>query len=261
MKYLYVTLLLLFCVTTFSQTGKITYTSTLNFSGSPLTQGKNNLYFTKQGSLYKSEKDDKPKKKNINKNNDPNVEEIHIGIESDSLGNLYYYDLTTRNFTIREALFENFKMKFYVYEDKGPKQIAWKLEGKFKTISGYNCQKAIGDFRGRSYEAWFTPEIALPYGPWKFVGLPGLILEVYDLKKEVYFAAEDIKIPFKQANTWVKKPSDDPKISHKEFITAKHDVTNKIVKALKARMPKDHKMTSVKTIKSDIELEYEWEKE
>lgn len=38
------------------------------------------------------------------------------------------------------------------------------------------------------WEAWFTTEIPLPYGPYKFHGLPGLILEVYDTKNNFIFS-------------------------------------------------------------------------
>ena len=43
------------------------------------------------------------------------------------------------------------------------------------------------NFRGRTYEAWFTTEIPVKDGPWKFHGLPGLILEVYDIQKHYSF--------------------------------------------------------------------------
>ena len=52
-------------------------------------------------------------------------------------------------------------------------------------ILGYTCQKALGEFRGRKYIAWFTSDIPLSDGPWKFCGLPGLILAVQDT--EAYF--------------------------------------------------------------------------
>ena len=41
--------------------------------------------------------------------------------------------------------------------------------------------------RGRNYHAWFAPEIPLNEGPWKFNGLPGLILEVYDTQDHYHF--------------------------------------------------------------------------
>lgn len=71
--------------------------------------------------------------------------------------------------------------------------LKWKVLPKSKTILGYDCQCATVTFRGREYEAWFTIDIPLGYGPWKFQGLPGLILEVRDLKNEFHFTANGIE--------------------------------------------------------------------
>ncbi|MCD8072905.1 MAG: GLPGLI family protein, partial [Alistipes sp.] len=68
---------------------------------------------------------------------------------------------------------------WYLYEeDATPQQ--WHLHDKTKEIEGYECRMATCTFRGRNYTAWYTPEIPLGEGPWKFSGLPGLILEVTD---------------------------------------------------------------------------------
>ncbi|OUN59327.1 GLPGLI family protein [Alistipes sp. An66] len=56
----------------------------------------------------------------------------------------------------------------------------WELTDGERTILGYACRRAACTFRGRNYEAWYTPEIAVSCGPWKFGGLPGLILAVRD---------------------------------------------------------------------------------
>ncbi len=56
----------------------------------------------------------------------------------------------------------------------------WELADGERTILGYACRRARCTFRGRSYEAWYAPEIAVSGGPWKFGGLPGLILAVKD---------------------------------------------------------------------------------
>lgn len=45
-------------------------------------------------------------------------------------------------------------------------------------ILGYDCHKASCKFRGRDYNVWFSFDIPFSYGPWKFCGLPGLILKV-----------------------------------------------------------------------------------
>lgn len=66
-------------------------------------------------------------------------------------------------------------------------KIGWKIVPDTLNIAGIRCQKAIARFKGRNWIAWFDPEIPLASGPWKLNGLPGIILEAYDDKKEVQF--------------------------------------------------------------------------
>jgi GLPGLI family protein len=73
----------------------------------------------------------------------------------------------------------------YIYDEPIPK-FGWKIQVDTTTILGYKCIKAVTTFRGRTYEAWFTPFIPIRQGPWKFNGLLGLILKVTDTKG--YFA-------------------------------------------------------------------------
>lgn len=54
----------------------------------------------------------------------------------------------------------------------------WKLvTDSTKNIIGHDCQLAETDFRGRHWKVWFALDIPIPIGPWKFGGLPGLILQ------------------------------------------------------------------------------------
>ncbi|NJC26401.1 hypothetical protein GGR27_001900 [Lewinella antarctica] len=41
-----------------------------------------------------------------------------------------------------------------------------------------NVIKARGAYGGRDYTAWFAPSFPVPFGPYHFGGLPGLILEI-----------------------------------------------------------------------------------
>lgn len=70
-------------------------------------------------------------------------------------------------------------MDHLLYSEPLP-AIDWELEEGERSILGYACRRARCTFRGRSYEAWYAPEIAVSAGPWKFGGLPGLILAIKD---------------------------------------------------------------------------------
>ncbi|MDE7387618.1 MAG: GLPGLI family protein [Muribaculaceae bacterium] len=59
----------------------------------------------------------------------------------------------------------------------------WALEDETQTILGHKCQKATCRFRGRDFVAWFATDVPIKGGPWKFGGLPGCILKVYDKDK------------------------------------------------------------------------------
>ncbi len=69
----------------------------------------------------------------------------------------------------------------------------WTLVEDYDSIMHYSVQKATADFRGRSYVAWFTQDLPISDGPWKFSGLPGLILKVYDTENQFEFEAIDVE--------------------------------------------------------------------
>ena len=63
----------------------------------------------------------------------------------------------------------------------------WEITEEQKAIGQHQCQKAVCAFGGRTYEAWFAPDIPISDGPWKFWGLPGLIVKVYDTQHHYEF--------------------------------------------------------------------------
>ena len=71
--------------------------------------------------------------------------------------------------------------------------INWQISTDTASFGGMHCQKAYTHFKGRDYTAWFCPDIPFHGGPWKLSGLPGLILEAYDTKKQVVFKFDGIE--------------------------------------------------------------------
>ena len=64
----------------------------------------------------------------------------------------------------------------------------WKISDETKNIGNFKAQKATANFGGRHWEAWFSTELPFSEGPYKFRGLPGLILELKDSNENYLFS-------------------------------------------------------------------------
>ncbi|MDF2552843.1 MAG: hypothetical protein K0R77_2118 [Chryseobacterium sp.] len=83
---------------------------------------------------------------------------------------------------------ENFNnIKFGYYSFKTIDKIDWKISSETKKVQNYTLQKATAKFGGRKWTAWFNKEIPINEGPFKFRGLPGLIFEIQDDKKNFIY--------------------------------------------------------------------------
>jgi len=80
----------------------------------------------------------------------------------------------------------------FVYEETLP-VFDWEIGDEKQTILSYSCQKATISFRGRDFIAWFTSDIPVPNGPWKFGGLPGLILKISDSKNQFVYECQGLE--------------------------------------------------------------------
>jgi GLPGLI family protein len=113
----------------------------------------------------------------------------------DRMWSEYYYSEYYKDFSVgifNEYVRMPFGMPEYYYSENMAEQ-NWNLYEDTLTVAGYLCQKAACRFRGRDYTAWFTADIPVNNGPWKFGGLPGLILKVYDADKLYIFECAGIE--------------------------------------------------------------------
>ncbi|UQB67908.1 GLPGLI family protein [Epilithonimonas zeae] len=78
--------------------------------------------------------------------------------------------------------------EYYVYEEKP--NLKWNISSEKEKIGVYNTQKATTEFGERKWTAWFTPEIPIQDGPYKFSGLPGLIVKIEDAGQNYIWTLE-----------------------------------------------------------------------
>lgn len=132
----------------------------------------------------------------------------------------------------RYHLQQTYNGERYLIRDEAP-AIQWQIAAGKKQIGGYNCTRATAVFRGRSYEAWFTPDIAVSAGPWKLGGLPGLILEAADTGKEVIFRFQAIQMPNPDAAITLLPPAEGQPVTMAEYQAVVNKHTEKLENMLK----------------------------
>ncbi len=90
--------------------------------------------------------------------------------------------------------------KKYIFSE--PKaNVKWQLLDSTKQILNYAVHKATTHYAGRDYVAWFTLKIPVQDGPYVFYGLPGLIVEMYDTRKDYFFSLKSFK-KLESPKTW-----------------------------------------------------------
>ncbi|WP_210149179.1 GLPGLI family protein [Chryseobacterium scophthalmum] len=87
--------------------------------------------------------------------------------------------------------FNNLDMNKYKVSDN--RALNWKILPEKEKIGEFNAQKASLYFAGRIWTAWFVSDIPIQDGPYKFHGLPGLIIKIEDKTKSHSFVLKEIK--------------------------------------------------------------------
>jgi GLPGLI family protein len=140
------------------------------------------------------------------------------GVRSSTLSMYRIY----KNFPSKGLMtFNAFDDKHYKVEQ--PMKMKWKLVTQKDTlIFGYSCQMARTSYAGRDWVAWYSLQIPLADGPYKFNGLPGLILKISDTKNLHCFTLNAIKkVTYDQPILKSTRISVD--ITAEEYIKAKRN--------------------------------------
>jgi len=188
----------------------------------------------------------------ITESNDGNIHVIAKGTVE-----LIYNDLLSDSIYIISSIEDK---KYKIIDNFN--SLNWELQSdQSKLINGIEVYKATTNFRGRKYSAWYNPKIPVQAGPWKFGGLPGLIIEIFDNDNKFRWLAKAIKYPYKLEKDFSVPNSENLKdISFRGYVDLKSNIKADKQKMKMARAPQGVKLISSKSARG-IELLYEWEKE
>ncbi len=183
----------------------------------------------------------------------------------DSSGEQIYRDFRTRDIFFRKT--ETKPLPAFVIKDNWV-EIQWTIKDELKDICGYQCQKAIGKFRGRDYIVWYTGDIPLNFGPWKLYGLPGMILEAEDSKNQIAFTANNICYPCAVMDS-IRPPDEIIIKTIEDYVRYNDYLLENVRDTLQARAPSGVKVSlNNQTTPDNIyyqrlfnpEILFEWEK-
>ena len=107
----------------------------------------------------------------------------------------------------------NFKLKETI-------PLKWKITDYTTTYKNYKVQKAYIEFENRKWYAYFAPEVPILNGPYKFYGLPGLILLV---------CSDDGDYSFEMVEISKQKKYDASKILNSQSALIKRNDLDKMI--------------------------------
>jgi len=133
-------------------------------------------------------------------------------------------------FAENRLMFQQYIMPhFYAYEE--PLQfLNWQIiPGEEKVIQNYRVQKATTTFGGRNWVAWFAPEVPISDGPYKFNGLPGLIIKIGDTRGHYVFTLTSFEKLSSPRPIELIVQSNEVKTTRKNFLRAVENFRNNIL--------------------------------
>lgn len=107
---------------------------------------------------------------------------------------------------------ENYKSRFFLIKED-LEDFNWKITSEKIKIGNYICTKATLDIGNKTIVAWFTPEIPISDGPFKYYGLPGLIMKLINDKS----ICEVSKITPSKEILNIPEPTKGKKVSREKF--------------------------------------------
>lgn len=118
-----------------------------------------------------------------------NIKSININKSNMGTGGLYeIYKFDDGKIKFQQK----FLREIYGYEEDMTK-LNWTITDHTEKYARYNCQMAKLNYGGRTWNALFTTDISINNGPYKFSGLPGLIVKMWDDKNHCVFELAEIK--------------------------------------------------------------------
>lgn len=170
----------------------------------------------------------------------------------DPVGRQVYKNAKTNEVVFRDFSSDAGALEPCVVQDPLSK-MKWRFTGEKKQVGPYPCRSAQTAFRGREYVAWYTDELPITHGPWKFAGLPGAIVEVESADRIIQFSLVKVEGGVK---TSVQRPTNGKVISMEEFAKRRQSAEEDFINTLKAKLPRGAEVTVNSAADHNLEIDF-----
>lgn len=139
------------------------------------------------------------------------------------------------------------KNRYLVEEDI---QFDWQIyPERDTTIIDLHCLMATATYGGRDYVAWFAPDIPISDGPYKFCGLPGIIVRIADTENEHIFELQGARYNVNQPMYYSTTPA--TRVSPKGYVKAFYEHMAENIDELQDYMPDPgHRAKAIRRLKN-----------
>jgi len=140
----------------------------------------------------------------------------------------FSFKITKSYPSMKEQYTDRISRNYFGYDDDI--KFSWTISTDKEKIGEYNTQKATTEFGGRKWTAWFSTDIPFQDGPYKFYGLPGIIVKVEDTEKNYSWELKGNK-----------KIENYSEISEADKINAKYGMSYTVTPTTKEKFEKAYK--------------------
>ena len=246
-------MLFLFCTTVYAQNIKVAYKQTFNYD----LQGVSPLYLFVDAKLNKSVLLRDFTKEVTYAGDKPSVQtDFYVTLDRTIPYDYIYLDKANK----KMDMYEDFASKVYKILDVFP-EISWQLVNESKEINKIKVLKAVGKYRGKTWEVWYAPSIPYSFGPWKLNGLPGLILDAKETDGNIFYQAENIE--YNVVCDICEPPTEKvlKEITLKDFLIIQDDFYNNIEADLPRGTTVKYEKKSILSTETEFEFptKFRWE--
>ncbi len=232
-----------------------------DYMPSPMAIFKEHVYYDKDAKTVV--RDSVPQQKKAKEEVAPDEASASEGVFTIDMGTIFRNVIVQRAGQRRLLETRSLEGKNYRLTDSFP-TLEWNTNyTETEKITNYTCHKATARYRGATLVAYYTHDIPIPAGPYKFGGLPGLIVLLFNESAHPnYWMLSKVEYPYKGSiPVNMNYINNLPLITLQKLIKREEAVIEEKMRVIQSKLPPGVEIdnTTNEKVRGTVEQVYEWE--